>query len=280
MTPAAISPTEMPLSDGEVDFLWWFIQGSLMDADVRARLHLHWGLCARHSLAFFVVESSLRPHLIHGCTILYNELMRRAVKHLCGEGIHSLIPDRLAAHFLRTSGPCHICDLGYGPHSPGNAPRERLEQGRDMSSAIRFASENLSGWQPHVCGMCSGSGSAALCRPHLVSAMETDGGKSAAAQRDMVMGIASHMNRFDNSFRWEQRSTDTAEDRGALVAAIGWCSGWKNLLDGPLRDLTASVSTSAARARANSPSRHCPTRQEGALSETPPIESTGGSHGR
>lgn len=27
-----------PLSGGEVDFLWWFIQGSIMDANVRAQL--------------------------------------------------------------------------------------------------------------------------------------------------------------------------------------------------------------------------------------------------
>jgi hypothetical protein len=276
---AVTAPTEPPLSDGEVDFLWWFIQGSLMDADVRARLYLHWGLCARHSLGFFVVESSFRPHLIHGCTILYTELMRRAAKHLCGEGLHSLIPDRLAAHFLRTTGPCHICDLGYGPDSPGNAPRERLEQGRDMSSAIRFASENLSGWQPHVCGRCAGNGSAALCRPHLVSAMETDGGKSAAAQRDMVTGIASHMDRFDHSFFWEQRGTDTAEDRGALIAAIGWCCGWKYLLDGPLRDLAASSTSGTAGAGAGDPTGGSPKGHEDALLEGPPIEDTEGSHG-
>jgi hypothetical protein len=274
---AAKPPSGAPLSDGEVDFLWWFIQGSLMDADVRARLHLHWGLCARHSLAFFVVESSFRPHLIHGCTILYSELMRRAAKHLSDEGLHSLIPDRLTLHFLRTSGPCHICDLGYGPHSPGNAPHERLEQGRDIGSATRFANENQSGWRSHICGICSGNGSAALCRPHLVAAMEADGAKSAAAQRERVKQIASHMDRFDNSFRWEQRGTDTAEDRGALIAAIGWCSGWRNLLDGPLRDLTADA------ASAEQPTRSPGSRvgqEEIASREQPPIGNAGGSDGR
>lgn len=280
MNAALTSLVEPPLSDGEVDFLWWFIQGSLMDADVRARLYLHWGLCARHSLAFFVVESSFRPHLIHGCTILYKELMRRAAKHLCGEGFHSLIPDRLAAHFLRTSGPCHICDLGYGPASPGNAPRERLEQGRDMSSAIRFASENLVGWQPYVCGTCAANGSPTLCRPHLISAMEADAGRSAAAQRGAVMDIASHMDRFDHSFFWEQRGTDTAEDRGALIAAIGWCSGWKNLLEGPLRDLAARPAASSAGAATGGSTGRGPNAQEDALPERPPTEDTGGSHGR
>lgn len=234
MSTPVTQRTEPPLSDGEVDFFWWFIQGSLMDADVRARLHAHWGLCPRHSLAFFVVESSFRPHLIHGCTILYSELMRRALRHLNNEGIHCLVPDRLALHFLRASGPCHVCELGYGPHSPGSAPLERLEQGRDATSATRFASENCSGWQPYVCGVCSGNGSPALCRPHFIAAMEYDAGKCTASQRELVKRVASHLDRFDNSFRWEQRGTDTAEDRGALIAAIGWCSGWGTLLNGPL----------------------------------------------
>ena len=276
MNPTLRPSTALPLSDGEVDFLWWFIQGSLMDADVRARLYLHWGLCARHSLAFFVVESSFRPHLIHGCTILYSELMRRAARHLSDDGIHSLIPERLALHFLRTSGPCHMCALGYGPHSPGNAPPERLAQGRDMSSAIRFASENSSGWQPYVCGACSGNGSGPLCRSHLVATVEGERGKSAAAQRGMVKNIAAHMDRFDNSFRWEQRGTDSVEDRGALIAAIGWCSGWESLLDGPLRNLIAMPANAAAD---RSPSKR-PIEEQGTPPEHPTIGSTGGSHGR
>jgi hypothetical protein len=228
------SSQDAPLSDGEVDFLWWFIQGSLMDAGVRARLYAHWGLCPRHALAFFIVESSFRPHLIHGCTILYAELMKRALKYLSTDGIHGLVPDRLTLHFLRVSGPCHLCDLGYGPQSAGNAPAERLEQGRDASCAIRFATENSNGWLPYVCGVCAGTDSVALCRPHLVAAMEREGVRCAASQAERVKVIASHMNRLDNSFRWEQRGTDTSEDRGALLAAMGWCNGWSSLLQGLL----------------------------------------------
>ena len=231
------SPTEPLISDGEVDFLWWFIQGSLMDADVRARLHAHWGLCRRHSLAFFTVESSFRPHLIHGCTILYAELMQRALRFLSDEGLHCLVPERLALHFLRTSGPCHVCALGYGPATVGNAPPERLAQGRDLTNAIGFAAANSGGWQPYVCGMCAGNDAPALCRPHLIESMEKEGRGKLGEQRERIQMITSHMERFDNSFRWEQRGTDTAEDRGALIAAIGWCSGWESLLAHPLREL-------------------------------------------
>lgn len=218
------------LSDGEVDFLWWFIQGSIMDPVVRARLYSHWGLCERHNLAFFVVESSFRPHLIHGSTILYHALMRRAGDVLNEQGIHSLVPSLISRHLLRVSGPCHLCDLGYHASSAGNAPPERLAQGRDASNAIRFATENRRGWLPYVCGACAGTQSPILCRPHLVEAMEHQGVKAARAQHDTVLAISSHLSRFDNAFRWTQRDTDTDEDRGALIAAIGWCGGWTELL--------------------------------------------------
>lgn len=239
---SSVAPRQdIVLSDGEVDFFWWFIQGSLMDADVRARLYGHWGLCQRHTLAFFVVESAFRPHSIHGCTILYADLMRRALRHLSDEGLHSLVPDRLALHFLRESGPCHVCALGYGPASLGNAPPERLAQGRDVAAATRFATENAEGWLPFVCGVCAGNNATALCRNHLIAAIHEHGWKSELAPRELVRSIASHLERFDDSFRWVKRDTDTVEDRGALIAAMGWCSGWQSLLHGPLRKPYASI---------------------------------------
>lgn len=218
------------LSSGEIDFLWWFIQGSIMDPVVRARLYAHWGLCERHSLAFLVVESSFRPHLIHGSTILYNELMRRAAEILNGRGLLSLAPTTVSRHLLRPSGPCHICDLGYNAASSGNVAADRLAQGRDVTNAIRFAAESQRGWFPYVCGLCAGTQSPVLCRPHLVEAMEHDGTRAARAQHDTVCAISSHLARFETSFRWEKRNTDTDEDRGALIGAIGWCSGWSELL--------------------------------------------------
>ncbi|WP_322061655.1 hypothetical protein [Paraburkholderia sp. J63] len=220
----------LALSDGEVDFLWWFIQGSIMDADVRARLYAHWGMCARHALAFFCVEAAFRPHLIHGSTILYNELMRRAAHLMDGHGLYSVAPAGMTRHRLRPSGPCHMCSLGYGPASSGNAPPERLAQGRDLANARAFASENRDGWLPHICGQCAGNGSGVLCRPHLIAAMEHDGATVLRHHGETVSRIAGHLGRFEHAFRWDSRGTDTAEDRGALIAAIGWCSGWGEIL--------------------------------------------------
>lgn len=220
------------LSDGEVDFLWWFIQGSIMDPEVRARLYAHWGLCPRHSLGFFAIESAFRPHLIHGCTILYAELMRRASNVLNDRGIHSLIPHGVALHLLRESGPCHLCDLGYGPRSTASLPPDRNIQGHDLSVAKRFATDNEIGWRPYVCGVCTATSSEVLCREHLVEALTHGDSHQIKDQHRVVTTIGAHLANFENSFRWKLRGTDTSEDRGALISAIGWCSGWRVLMDG------------------------------------------------
>lgn len=218
------------ISDGEADFLWWFIQGSIMDADVRARLYAHWGLCPRHALAFFVVEAAFRPHLIHGSAILYHALMQRAQHALDARGLHALAPSGLVRRALRASGPCHMCSLGYGPRSTGNAPAERLAQGRDFANARAFARDNRRGWLPYICGQCAGTGVGPPCRRHLIESAGHDGGAALRAAHATVADIAAHLARFERAFRWDSRDTDTDEDRGALVAAIGWCSGWSEIL--------------------------------------------------
>lgn len=201
-----------------------------MDADVRARLHAHWGMCARHALAFFCVEAAFRPHLIHGSTILYNELMQRAAHLLAGHGVYSLAPPAMVRHRLRLFGPCHMCSLGYGPESSGNAPPERLAQGRDLANARAFAAENSEGWLPYVCGRCAGNDGDVLCRHHLIEAMEHDASTALQHHGAAVSRIAGHLARFEHAFRWDSRGTDAAEDRGALLAAIGWCAGWSEIL--------------------------------------------------
>src|SRR6266496_3870675 len=45
-----LAPDRLRLSDGELNFLWWFIQGSIMNPETRFRLHRRWGMCQRHSL--------------------------------------------------------------------------------------------------------------------------------------------------------------------------------------------------------------------------------------
>lgn len=48
------------LSQAEVEQLWWLSDGAIMNPDTRRRLPDGWGLCTRHSWAYFVIECELR----------------------------------------------------------------------------------------------------------------------------------------------------------------------------------------------------------------------------
>lgn len=200
-----------------------------MDTDVRARLDAHWGMCPRHALGFFIVEAAFRPHLIHGSAILYNELMARAVRVL-ESGPRGFAPATITRRRLQAGGPCHMCSLGYHADSPGNSPPERLAQGRNLTNARAFANDNRRGWLSHVCGHCAGTDNPTLCRLHLIESITHNHASELRAQRQTVTDISTHLGRFEHAFRWDSRNTDTDEDRGALVAAIGWCGGWQDIL--------------------------------------------------
>lgn len=124
------------LSSGEVNFLWWFIQGSIMDSDVRWSLRHGWGLCDRHTSAWLSVEAAFR----HG-----------------------------------------------------------------YPSPVR-------------------------CRAHLCAEIEDGAADKLDAHRSLVRYIAHHIRRYNESFVWEMRGSDTVEDRAALISAAGWCGGWRGLL--------------------------------------------------
>lgn len=123
-----------------------------------------------------------------------------------------------------------MCSLGYHAASPGNAPAKRLAQGRDLANARAFADANRAGWVPYICGRCAGTGNAALCRLHLIESIAHSHGPELRVHRQTVIDISTHLGRFEHAFRWDSRDTDTEEDRGALIAAIGWCSGWRDIL--------------------------------------------------
>ncbi len=215
---------ELDLSGDEVHFLWTFIQGSIMIPETRATLRRHWGMCGRHSLGFIAVEAAFRHAFLHGPAILYEDLMDRACRALAARGPLSA---PWIVHRLRETGPCLMCELGYGPGPASSryAPEGVVERGRDLSQIRAFAGATVSWWRATVCGRCAGDGRRARCRAHLRQDL-LRGVADPAEQRALVVRIAEHLRRYSRSFRWEDRGTETAEDRAALVSAAGWCSGW------------------------------------------------------
>jgi len=220
-------PQEGPLSEGEVGFLWWFIQGGIMDQTVRERLHHGWGLCARHSLAFLSVNAAFFHHYLHGPAVLYADLMKRAGDAFALAGpLH----DMRLLHRLRASGPCHLCEQGLGAASAGFASPQHLVTGRDISQIRAFMAETRPFWTATVCGRCAGTSGEPRCRVHLLEDLSRGTLHELEPQRHLVEHITQHMLRYERSFRWEFNGTDTLEDRSALISAVGWCSGWDALL--------------------------------------------------
>lgn len=223
------------LSDGEIHFLWWFIQGSIMNPETRTWLHRAWGMCDRHATGLLAVEAAYRRGWMHASALLYLDLIERAIGALTTRG-----PLRTfrAIYRLRTSEPCLMCDLNLTAVSGGGASPELLERGRDRAELDRFARGTREFWQPLVCRRCDMAATGPLCRPHLLSVAMIDLAAELRSERAALGSVARHLVRYARSFRWEHRDTETPEDCAGLLEAVGWCSGWTGLLSitGPGHD--------------------------------------------
>lgn len=213
-----------PLSDGEVNFLWSFMGGSIMAPETRWRLRHAWGMCERHAFGWVAMEAAMRHGYMMGPTLLYEDLMERAAQAFRLRGPGKTM--RLSRQ-LREQGPCMMCEMEYGPHSTARAANRRvLAEARELAEIRSFVRATEPWWRPAVCGICAGDGAEARCRPHLLDNLargETD----LAAQQQLVELTYEHLARFSRAFVWEFRGTATEEDRAALISAAGWCGGWK-----------------------------------------------------
>lgn len=216
-----------PLSDGEIHYLWWFIQGSIMDPGTRWRLRRAWGLCERHAWGALAAEAAFRPNFLHGPAILYEDLLERALHAFELRGPWQT---RRLAWGLRVTGPCLMCEMGLGPASRGTARAEIIERGRDSSAIRAFADRTREHWWKGVCGRCLGGGSAPRCRPHLLEAASRGSVIDLPEQRALVEHTLQRLAFYCRSFVWDHRNTETEEDRAALISAVGWCTGWRGLL--------------------------------------------------
>jgi hypothetical protein len=222
------SPVErLGLSDGDVHFLWWFIQGSIEDPETRERLGRAWGMCARHAAGLVAVEAAYRNGSMRACAILYLDLIERGLGALT---THGPFGEERAIRDLRATGPCLMCDLGIERSRGGAASEDLLERARDQAQLRAFASQTARLWASRVCRLCSADAPGPLCRVHLITEHRLEVSDEIRSQRATLGSIARHLIGYVRSFRGDDRDTDTPEDRAALIEAVGWCSGWTGLL--------------------------------------------------
>ncbi|MBI5571246.1 MAG: hypothetical protein HY914_14985 [Desulfomonile tiedjei] len=221
------------LSPGEIHFLWWFIQGSIMNPSTRERLRKGWGLCERHAWGWMIVEAAFRSGYMHGPAVLYEDVMGLA---LAAFEMHGPMQGGRLRRRLRQKRPCLMCEEGYGPHSKGFVKQKIVEQGRDLTEFRSLARNTFPFWRKAVCGKCAGDGAAARCRRHLIEDESLGLIRDLSRSLELLTYIVRHLVRYARSFQFEFQGTQTLEDEAALLCAVGWCSGWSlflSLVDPP-----------------------------------------------
>jgi len=215
------------LSPGEIHFLWWFIQGSIMNPSTRDRLRKGWGMCERHAWGWMVVEAAFRNGFMHGPAVLYEDVMGLALEAFKMQGPmqHGRLKRR-----LREQGQCLMCESGFGPDSRWFVKPQIIRQGRDLTELQGLARSTSPYWLRDVCGKCSGNGSPIRCRRHLVEDESLGLIDDLSSSRALVSGIVDRLIKFARSFQFEFQGTQTLADAAALISAVGWCSGWELFL--------------------------------------------------
>jgi len=216
-----------PLSSGEVHYLYWFIQGSIMNVDTRWALRRGWGLCERHAWATLAVDMSFRPGYLLDPAILYEDLL-----DCCLARIPTFGPFK-ALRFvrqLRPKGPCIMCAMRIY-RAAGCMPRAGLiEQGQCTDQLLGLALRYQDYWRDTVCGLCGGGGIEMVCRQHLIECSERISPDRFERVHHLLATTAARVRNLSWSFIWENRGSEAPQDSGALLTAIGWMSGWRPLL--------------------------------------------------
>lgn len=231
MNAATVLPskvfTSFELSPGEIHFLWWFIQGSIMTPSTRERLRKAWGMCERHAWGWMIVEAAFRSGYMHGPAVFYQDAIGLASAAF---DIHGPIQTGRVKRRLLAKGPCLMCEEGYGPDNQWFVKPQIVQQGRDLSEIQSLVRATFPHWAKDVCGTCSGNGSSARCRRHLIEDVSAGLVDDLSAPRALISEINQHLVDYARSFQFEFRGTNTLEDTAALISAVGWCSGWSLLL--------------------------------------------------
>ena len=221
-------PEGLLASAGEIHYLWWYMQGSIMNSEVRQRLRNGWGFCERHAWIALLVESSFRHHFLMGPAMVYEDVFGLAVKVIEAKGPMKNL-QILAG--LRERGRCLLCDMVPKKDREEDIRPDLLLRGRDAGELRRLAEMTRAYWEQAVCGRCLGDETWPCCRKHLMEDAGTGRIKDISKHRTMLHQLKKHITAYSNGFRWELRGTATLEDTAALISIVGWCSGWRPLLN-------------------------------------------------
>jgi hypothetical protein len=222
------SPT-LAITDGEINFLWSFIQGSIMIPETWNRLLHGCGFCERHAWIHASVEMSFRYTYLLGPTILYSALIEkflREVRTAPRANAESVVRK------FRATDACFLCAMNIKDATAAVAPQARLDQGRDSFQLHVFARGLEPLWRGYVCTSCEGREAESVpnrCRRHVLADVKARKPVDLSKQKELLQELHVSLTRYQSSFlACGPLASD--RDRAAFLIAIGWCSGWRPLL--------------------------------------------------
>jgi hypothetical protein len=228
------------LTDEEVQLLWSFIHGDIMNEPTRVRLRKSWGLCGRHAWGSAVTEIELWQsgagvrggHQPFDAAVLYDDLT--------GHMYHALEGSRRWSRrrALRGKGACIVCDDVRAPALAGTA----LTHGGFTASILAgeanalhhtrgWLAETRPEWAAHVCPDCAHdagletSATAVRCRPHLMEAEAFDNETTATVTRELAH-LHNQVRALGVSMT-ERGAPSTPAVDASWVRALGWFHGWE-----------------------------------------------------
>jgi hypothetical protein len=221
----------LAISDGEVNFLWSFIQGSIMIPETWNALLRGYGFCERHAWVHLSVEMAFRKRHFLAPVILYRALIDKALR---AAQAPDYVGSRMSTRRLRAGGACLLCALDVRNAGAGACSPARLDRGRDSGGLRTFAARLAPLWRSDICPICAGEGdlSSAVnhCRPHLLAEIKTQKLVDLSGQQRLLQELSGRLARYEKSFT-AGGDEPSDQERAALIVAAGWCSGWRPLLE-------------------------------------------------
>ncbi|MGO8840237.1 MAG: RNA pyrophosphohydrolase [Methyloceanibacter sp.] len=210
------------ITDGEVNFIQGFVHDGSIGAECGLQLMRHWGYCERHAWVSLTVEMSVLHGFCSRSASLYLDILQQASTALAGNN------QRAVAKQLRESGSCMICNAK--PTRRGLLSAAELSEAKDPTRLRSFVKESALFWSSDCCPRCiNGVTNGRLCRRHLIEVLNEGASPDLEDERKHLLNVLARLENYAWSFSWGFRGIDGPEDRGALISAIGWCSGWSSL---------------------------------------------------
>lgn len=240
------------LTEPEVEELWHFVHGDIMQGGIRAHLRRSMGLCPRHTWAYAQVEIELWQqgagsrggHQPFDVCVLYDDLLGEAVRRLTT--VH-LPWHRSPAWALRAMGPCWVCsslqhdDLHAVPGGRGFAGSNTAALTAEANlgrHTLAWLDRTHGQWAGRVCPLCAqqleyaiptaGHGPGIACRPHL-ELVDSFDASARDSLVDELLRLQQGVQRLAGSITARGPSSTRQAD-ASWVETLAWFTGWAGLL--------------------------------------------------